>query len=105
MEFLKPKGMGGAAKLKQQLLTVGDAAGNLHVYDVPQNLWRPLTNERAVMSNFLEREMKVSATRVDLKVERGHSNSYWWRHHAVLHSMKPYRASVLAVTGAILSIK
>ncbi|CAM9970326.1 unnamed protein product, partial [Laminaria digitata] len=51
-----PKGVGGAAKVKQQLLTVGDAAGNLHVYDVPQNLWRPLTNERALMSNFLERE-------------------------------------------------
>ena len=60
MEFLKPKGVGGAAKLKQQLLTVGDAAGNLHVYDVPQNLWRPLANERAIMSNFLEREIKVT---------------------------------------------
>lgn len=59
MEFLKPKGAGGAAKLKQQLLTVGDAAGNLHVYDVPQNLWRPLANERAIMSYFLEREIKV----------------------------------------------
>lgn len=59
MEFLKPKSVGGAAKLKQQLLTVGDAAGNLHVYDVPQNLWRPLANERAIMSNFLEREIKV----------------------------------------------
>ena len=59
MEFLKPKGVGGATKVKQQLLTVGDAAGNLHVYDVPQNLWRPLTNERALMSNFLERETKV----------------------------------------------
>lgn len=59
MEFLKPKGVGGAAKLKQQLLTVGDAAGNLHVYDVPQNLWRPLANERAIMSYFLEREIKV----------------------------------------------
>ncbi|CAM9349970.1 unnamed protein product [Ectocarpus sp. 12 AP-2014] len=58
MEFLKPKGVGGAAKLKQQLLTVGDAAGNLHVYDVPQNLWRPLANERAIMSYFLEREIK-----------------------------------------------
>lgn len=60
MEFLKPKGVGGAAKLKQQLLTVGDAAGNLHVYDVPQNLWRPLANERAIMSHFLEREIKVT---------------------------------------------
>lgn len=60
MEFLKPKGVGGAAKLKQQLLTVGDAAGNLHVYDVPQNLWRPLANERAIMSHFLEREIKVN---------------------------------------------
>lgn len=58
MEFLKPRGI-GYTKLKQQLLTVGDAAGNLHVYDVPQNLWRPLINERNVMSNFLEREMKV----------------------------------------------
>ncbi|CAM9348428.1 unnamed protein product [Hapterophycus canaliculatus] len=57
MEFLKPKGA-GAAKLKQQLLTIGDAAGNLHVYDVPQNLWRPLANEKAIMSNFLEREIK-----------------------------------------------
>lgn len=60
MEFLKPKGVGGAAKLKQQLLTVGDAAGNLHVYDVPQNLWRPLTNERILMSSFLDREIKVT---------------------------------------------
>lgn len=63
MEFLKPKGVGGAAKVKQQLLTVGDAAGNLHVYDVPQNLWRPLTNERALMSNFLDRETKVLSVR------------------------------------------
>ncbi|CAM9831714.1 unnamed protein product [Scytosiphon promiscuus] len=60
MEFLKPKAA-GAAKLKQQLLTVGDAAGNLHVYDVPQNLWRPLANEKAIMSHFLEREIKVMA--------------------------------------------
>lgn len=59
MEFLKPKGQGNA-KLKQQLLTVGDAAGNLHVYDVPQNLWRPLANERTIMYHFLERERKVS---------------------------------------------
>jgi len=62
MEFLKPKGVGGVAKLKQQLLTVGDAAGNLHVYDVPQNLWRPLANERAIMSLFLEREIKVNSS-------------------------------------------
>ena len=72
MEFLKPKGVGGAAKVKQQLLTVGDAAGNLHVYDVPQNLWRPLTNERALMSNFLERETKVlsAVTRSMARVDR-----------------------------------
>lgn len=58
MEFLKPKGLGNA-KLKQQLLSVGDAAGNLHVYDLPQNLWRPLLNERSIMTNFLDRETKV----------------------------------------------
>lgn len=69
MEFLKPKGVGGAAKLKQQLLTVGDAAGNLHVYDVPQNLWRPLTNERTLMSNFLDREMKVTPATTSLEYE------------------------------------
>lgn len=69
MEFLKPKGAGGAAKLKQQLLTVGDAAGNLHVYDVPQNLWRPLANERAIMSSFLEREIKVSMALHELSKE------------------------------------
>lgn len=61
MEFLKPKGVGGAAKVKQQLLSVGDAAGNLHVYDVPQTLWRPLPNETTLMSNFIDREMKVLA--------------------------------------------
>lgn len=69
MEFLKPKGA-GAAKLKQQLLTVGDAAGNLHVYDVPQNLWRPLANEKAIMSHFLEREIKVMILSVVKKERR-----------------------------------
>ncbi|CAB1102561.1 unnamed protein product [Ectocarpus sp. CCAP 1310/34] len=69
MEFLKPKGVGGAAKLKQQLLTVGDAAGNLHVYDVPQNLWRPLANERAIMSYFLEREIKVFTANLSIKAK------------------------------------
>ena len=59
MEFLRPRRAGGTAEVKQQLLGVGDAAGNLHIYDVPQNLWRPLTNERTLMLNFIGRETKV----------------------------------------------
>ena len=46
-----------SATSKQQLLAVGDKAGNLHVFDVPRNLWRPAPNEKALMANFIDGEV------------------------------------------------
>ncbi|CAM9752810.1 unnamed protein product, partial [Phaeothamnion confervicola] len=58
MEFLLPDAGAGGKGSKQQLLAVGDAAGNLHVFDVPHNLVRPLPGEHAVLANFLHRELE-----------------------------------------------
>ena len=52
IKFLNP-----TAISKQQLLAVGDKAGNLHVFDVPRNLWRPSPNEKAMMASFVEGEV------------------------------------------------
>ena len=42
---------------KQQLLAVGDKSGNLHVFDVPRNLWRPSgPNEKNLVFNFIQNE-------------------------------------------------
>ncbi|CAM9421958.1 unnamed protein product [Chrysoparadoxa australica] len=57
MEFLQPEANAGS-KAKQQLLSVGDAAGNLHVFLFPPNLSRPVHNERSTIANFLERELR-----------------------------------------------
>ena len=53
IKFLPP-----TAATKQQLLAVGDKAGNLHVFDVPRNLWRPAANEKAAMASFVEGEVE-----------------------------------------------
>jgi WD40 repeat protein len=42
----------------QQQLAIGDVVGSLHVFDVPRNLWKPVTNEKSIMSNFILREIK-----------------------------------------------
>lgn len=53
MKFLAP-----TVTAKQQLLAVGDSAGNLHVFDVPRAFSRPGgNNERAAMANFLDGEV------------------------------------------------
>ena len=53
IKFLNP-----TAISKQQLLAVGDKAGNLHVFDVPRNLWRPSPAEKTLMANFIDGEVK-----------------------------------------------
>merc|ERR1711988_1630337 len=41
---------------KQQLLAAGDVNGNLHMLDIPMNLWRALGNEKSLMESFFNRE-------------------------------------------------
>merc|ERR1719408_487502 len=56
---------------KQQLLAVGDKVGNLHVFDVPRNLWRSATNEKSMMEAFLVREVsRVQYVAERLKIRR-----------------------------------
>lgn len=45
------------------MLAVGDANGNLHIFDLPRNLWKPLPNEKAVVRQFLDRELKKVSQR------------------------------------------
>lgn len=52
MEFWESKG-----ELSKQHLAVGDAAGKLHVIDIPRNLRRKLPNEETLMKKFYEREL------------------------------------------------
>ena len=47
--------LGNAA---QQNLAVGDAAGNLHILEIPKNMRKQLNNEQSIMSNFLAHEEK-----------------------------------------------
>jgi WD40 repeat protein len=54
MEFLTGK----ATTAREQLLAVGDVVGSLHVFDVPRTLWKPVPNERTIMQNFFNREIK-----------------------------------------------
>jgi len=49
---------GKTSTTKQQLLAVGDIAGSLHVFDVPRNLFKPISNEKSIMQNFFTREIK-----------------------------------------------
>ena len=42
---------------RQQLLAVGDAAGVLHIMDLPRNLRRPMHREEEMMQKFLDREL------------------------------------------------
>ncbi|GMI04564.1 hypothetical protein TrLO_g114 [Triparma laevis f. longispina] len=65
MEFLTGK----TATAKQQLLAIGDVVGSLHVFDVPRNLWKPVTNERNIIHNFFNREIK----RMDFAEKRQHA--------------------------------
>ena len=49
-----------AAKKKQEaeMLAVGDAAGNLHVFELPRNLWRASPAERGLVVAFVQREAR-----------------------------------------------
>mmetsp|Transcript_8856 Transcript_8856/g.20642 ORF Transcript_8856/g.20642 Transcript_8856/m.20642 type:complete len:899 (+) Transcript_8856:224-2920(+) len=62
MEFL-PSPM---KSLTSQLLAVGDSNGNLHIFDMPRNLWRAQPNEKSLMANFIDREVN----RVDYVAKR-----------------------------------
>ncbi|CAB4018875.1 WD repeat-containing 63-like [Paramuricea clavata] len=42
---------------KQQLLSIGDNVGTLHIMEVPWNLRRPSVNEKNIIENFFEREV------------------------------------------------
>lgn len=54
MEFWNNK----VANTKSQLLAAGDINGNLHILDIPRNLWRPLNNEKALMeTSFFAHEI------------------------------------------------
>lgn len=67
MEFLPPTTLAA----KQQLLAVGDMVGNLHVFDVPRNLWRSSANEKNLMDVFLTREVsRVQYVAERMKVRR-----------------------------------
>jgi hypothetical protein len=55
----KNKGAGAnKGNQRSELLAVGDAAGNLHVFELPRNLWRPTTGEKSLMAAFVAREVK-----------------------------------------------
>ena len=49
-----------------QLLAVGDEGGTVHILEVPRNLRRAASNEKAFTQNFFERELK----RVDYQARR-----------------------------------
>ena len=66
MEFLPKEEDEAGKSTRGQMLGVGDSVGNLHVFDMPRNLYRPQPNEKALMAMFLERELK----RVDYVAER-----------------------------------
>ncbi|KAJ8604845.1 hypothetical protein CTAYLR_001065 [Chrysophaeum taylorii] len=52
------KFLASAPNAKQQLLAIGDKAGNLHVFDVPRTLSRPAANEKTLMLNFIDEEIR-----------------------------------------------
>lgn len=54
MEFLSSN-----INSRQQLLAVGDESGTLHIFEIPRNITRSVHREEAIMSKFLDRELKV----------------------------------------------
>jgi len=56
-ERVKYSCLNTATGLKQQLLAVGDATGNLHIIEVPMNLRRRGPNELKLMKMFISREV------------------------------------------------
>jgi len=58
---------GTLSKAGGQILAVGDEGGTAHILEVPRNLRRAASNEKAFTQNFFEREMK----RVDYQAQRG----------------------------------
>mmetsp|Transcript_17406 Transcript_17406/g.18148 ORF Transcript_17406/g.18148 Transcript_17406/m.18148 type:complete len:887 (+) Transcript_17406:60-2720(+) len=53
MEFLSSN-----INSRQQLLAVGDESGTLHIFEIPRNITRSVHREEAIMSKFLDRELK-----------------------------------------------
>lgn len=43
---------------RQQLVAVADVSGNLHILEIPRNLWRSHNNEETIMENFFQREVR-----------------------------------------------
>ena len=41
-----------------QFIAAGDDEGTLHIFEVPKNLTKPVRNEKVIVSNFFEREIK-----------------------------------------------
>ena len=80
MEFLTGK----PATAKQQLLAIGDIVGSLHVFDVPRNLWKPVTNELNTMQNFFNREIK----RMDFAEKRQTAREEEYSKHAAASGME-----------------
>jgi hypothetical protein len=56
MQFLASDSA-AAGSGKQQLLAVGDAGGNLHIFDMPRNLRRAAPSEKSSTAAFLSREV------------------------------------------------
>jgi WD40 repeat protein len=44
---------------RQQLVAVADVSGNLHILEIPRNLWRSHNNEETIMENFFQREVRT----------------------------------------------
>uniref|UniRef100_A0A6U4HRU9 Uncharacterized protein n=1 Tax=Phaeomonas parva TaxID=124430 RepID=A0A6U4HRU9_9STRA len=56
IEFLSADAAGRKENSGRQLLAVGDSGGNLHVFDIPRPLGRPIPSEKIIMGSFLEKE-------------------------------------------------
>lgn len=49
---------GSGGKSDPELMACGDVGGNLHVFEMPRNLWKPALNEHQLMGAFIAREEK-----------------------------------------------
>eukprot|EP00727_Mastigamoeba_balamuthi_P009478 m51a1_g5152 hypothetical protein (870) ;mRNA; r:66754-69890 len=56
--FLKPPKDPSGAQLPQQFVAVGDAAGIVHVLEVPRNFARAMASEAKHMAQFVDREVE-----------------------------------------------
>jgi len=51
-------GSGAGGGVDPELMACGDVGGNLHVFEMPRNLWKPALNEHQLMGAFVSREEK-----------------------------------------------